>query len=238
MPDRAMDPPDRCERRRLMRGDFGGDVDVVVGERSAIGRYPRIGCLRESRHRSSGGSKGDKLGRPNPVRIGSDCLIGNYVCVYEGTTLEDCVVLEDYVRLGYECRVGRGSRLMYRAHVCDRVSIGRKCRVAGFLCDGCVVEDEVTVMGQLVHEYSRPHVGWWDVDEEPPRILRGSVVGMGATVVGGITVGPHAYLAAGSVVTKDVPPYHIVCGVNGAVHCDHWSGERLRSLIEHWGRDG
>jgi putative colanic acid biosynthesis acetyltransferase WcaF len=48
----------------------------------------------------------------------------------------------------------------------------------------------------------------------------GSWVGAGATVLGGVTVGANAIAAAGSVVTKDVPPAKIVRGVPAKVLAD------------------
>lgn len=70
------------------------------------------------------------------------------------------------------------------------MSIGADARVAGFVCDGTTIGDRSTVMGDLVHEYSRPHMGWWDTDEDPPVIEDDTVVGYGARVVGGVRVGP------------------------------------------------
>lgn len=54
---------------------------------------------------------------------------------------------------------------------------------------GELVAGAGTVMGQLVHEYSRPHEDWWEVDEALPVIGADTVVGYRATVVGGVGVG-------------------------------------------------
>jgi acetyltransferase-like isoleucine patch superfamily enzyme len=89
-------------------------------------------------------------------------------------------------------------------------------------------------MGSLVHEYTRPHLGWWDVDEKPPVILSDTVIGYGATVVGAVRVGPRSYVAAGAVVTRDVPPEHVVTGVNVQTPAAMWRGRRLTDLIMRW----
>lgn len=62
------------------------------------------------------------------------------------------------------------------------------CRVAGFACDAASIDDQVvsSVMGELAHEYSQPHRGWWSVDEDPPRIEDDTVIGFGARAVGGV----------------------------------------------------
>ena len=46
----------------------------------------------------------------------------------------------------------------------------------------------------------------------PTLVKKGASIGSGATLLCGITVGEHAIIGAGSVVTKDVPPYAVVVG--------------------------
>jgi UDP-2-acetamido-3-amino-2,3-dideoxy-glucuronate N-acetyltransferase len=46
-------------------------------------------------------------------------------------------------------------------------------------------------------------------------LRRGATVGANATIVCGITIGQYAFIAAGAVVTKDVPDYALVAGVPG-----------------------
>jgi acetyltransferase-like isoleucine patch superfamily enzyme len=90
--------------------------------------------------------------------------------------------------------------------VFDEVVIGRDCIVAGDLVDRAVIEDEVTFQGNTAHTHADPN-GDWDATEEPsPVVKKGSVVGIGALLIGGITVGPRAYVAAGEIVRTDVRP--------------------------------
>jgi UDP-2-acetamido-3-amino-2,3-dideoxy-glucuronate N-acetyltransferase len=46
-------------------------------------------------------------------------------------------------------------------------------------------------------------------------LKRGCTIGANATIVCGITIGRYAFIAAGSVVAKDVPDYALVIGVPG-----------------------
>jgi UDP-2-acetamido-3-amino-2,3-dideoxy-glucuronate N-acetyltransferase len=52
---------------------------------------------------------------------------------------------------------------------------------------------------------------------EKTLVRRGASVGANATIVCGTTVGRYAFIAAGAVVTKDVPDYALVMGVPGRV---------------------
>ena len=166
--------------------------------------------------------------------VGSQVQLGNYVVIHDGTMIGDRCVLEDRVRIGYAGRVGDDTRLMYGAFVCDRVIVGNRARVAGFVCDAATIGDDCTVMGSLIHEYTRPDADWWDGDESPPTVEASSVVGMNAIVVGGVTVGHHCYVAAGAMVTKDVPPFSVVTGQNAIHSMRDWKGAKLRPLIERW----
>jgi acetyltransferase-like isoleucine patch superfamily enzyme len=202
---------------------------LTLGAGTAIGDHCVFGHPKEARLRSTG-----VVGAAAPVKIGDRCLIFNHVVVYEGVRIADDVVIEDRVRIGYDGVVGSRSRVVYGAYICDRVSIGTEARVAGFVCDGSIIGDRSTVMGELVHEYTRPHEAWWDVDEEPPVIEADTVIGYGARVIGGVHIGPRSYVAAGAIVTRDVPAEHVVTGINVHTPAERWQGQRLQALIRHW----
>lgn len=202
------------------------DDDVVVGEHAVLG-CPKEARVEEFRARND-------PGRGQPVSIGTGSLLMHHVVVYEGVRIGEGCVLDDRTRVGYDSVIGSRTRLVHAAYVCDRVEIGDDCRVAGFLCDGVRVGAGSTVMGRLVHEYTQPHLGWWGVDEVPPVVAEQSVVGFGAVVVGGVTIGPRSYVAAGAIITRDVPPDHVATGTNVLTPSGEWSGRRLRSLITAW----
>lgn len=203
------------------------DDSTVVGEYCVLG-YPKEERLRAEQQKPGSALIGE------PVRVGANCLVANHVVIHEGVQIGAGCVIEDRVRIGYNSMVGERTRLVHGAYLCDRVTIGTDACVAGFVCDGTRIGDRSTVMGELVHEYTRPHQGWWEVDEEPPVIEANSVVGYGARVVGGVRIGPRSYVAAGAVVTKDVPPEHVVTGVNIHTPAARWQGHRLQDLIRHW----
>jgi UDP-2-acetamido-3-amino-2,3-dideoxy-glucuronate N-acetyltransferase len=62
----------------------------------------------------------------------------------------------------------------------------------------------------------------------PTLVRRGSTLGANCTVVCGVTVGRHAFVGAGAVVTRDVPDFALILGVPGR-HAGWMSrhGERL-----------
>jgi acetyltransferase-like isoleucine patch superfamily enzyme len=50
------------------------------------------------------------------------------------------------------------------------------------------------------------------ITEKPIHIKRGAWIGSGAIILGGVSIGEHSVIGAGSIVTKDVPPKGIVVG--------------------------
>jgi acetyltransferase-like isoleucine patch superfamily enzyme len=100
----------------------------------------------------------------------------------------------------------------------DRCSIGRLAHIA---CVGdIVIEEDVLTsdrifIGDTYHDYediSRPVKDQPMAYPKPVRIRKGAFLGIGAIILQGVTVGEHAYVGAGAVVTDDVPDRTLVVG--------------------------
>lgn len=138
------------------------------------------------------------------TRIGDGVRIGAFCIIEHGTHIGSGVEIDHYCRIGRGVRIGAGTRILYGAQVFDEVVIGERCIVAGDLVDRTIIEDEVTFQGNTAHRHNDPNADW-DITEEPsPVVKRGSVVGIDALLIGGITIGPHAYVAAGELPRSDI----------------------------------
>ncbi|MGI8663297.1 MAG: acyltransferase [Acidimicrobiales bacterium] len=105
-----------------------------------------------------------------------------------------------------------------RLTIGDRTSIGAQSHVA------CVGEIEIGAdvvtaarifIGDTYHRYEDPLTPIIDQPMAPPEkvvIGRGSFLGIGSAVLMGVTVGEHAYIGAGAVVTSDVEERTLVVG--------------------------
>ena len=143
--------------------------------------------------------------RVDPVCVGDGVRIGTFCLIEGGVQLAAAVEVDHYCRISYGSRIGTGTHVLYGAQIFDEVSVGENCVIAGELVDRTVVEDWVRFQGETAHLHTDVTGDWDDTVEPSPTIRRGSVVGVGAILIGGITIGPRAYVAAGERVTCDVP---------------------------------
>lgn len=84
------------------------------------------------------------------------------------------------------------------------------------------------IVGKLLSNYKLEDK--LPTDDEPVIISNDVWIGTRATILKGVTIGRGAIVAAGAVVTKDVPPYSIVGGVPAKVLKFRWSEE---DVIKH-----
>lgn len=136
----------------------------------------------------------------------------------------------DLVNL-YGCEIGDGSKVGAFVEIQKDVVIGRNCKISShtFICSGVTIEDGVFIGHGVMFTndlYPRAvnqdgslqtEADWHCV---PTLIKAGSSIGSNATILCGLTVGKSALIAAGAVVTKDVPDYAIVAGVPARVMGD------------------
>lgn len=131
------------------------------------------------------------------AKIGAGSRIWINVQVREGARIgERCILSKDVyidhgVTIGSGCKVQNGVSLYHGLTVGDDVFIGP---------NACFTNDKVP----------RADNANWSVT--PTQIEDGASIGANATIVCGVVVGKRAMVAAGAVVTRDVPPYTLVMG--------------------------
>jgi UDP-2-acetamido-3-amino-2,3-dideoxy-glucuronate N-acetyltransferase len=114
-------------------------------------------------------------------------------------------------------RIGAGCVLGQNVFVAATAVIGDRCRIQNnvSIYDGVVLEDDVFVGPSAVFTNVAAPRAFVDRREAlaPTRVGRGASIGANATVVCGVTIGELAFVAAGAVVTRDVPNQAVVAGV-------------------------
>jgi len=134
-------------------------------------------------------------------------------------------------------RIGEGTRIWHFSHVMKNVDIGENCIFGQntFVASGVVVGSNVKVQnnvsiytGTVIEDdvFLGPSCVLTNVSNPRSEVIRhtlyektvlrrGCSVGANATVVCGVTIGRYAFIAAGTVVTRDVPDYALIVGVPG-----------------------
>lgn len=132
------------------------------------------------------------------------------------------------------CVIGRGTRVWHFSHLMSGAVVGENCNIGQNvvispnvrLGNGCKVQNNVSVYTGVTCEddvFLGPSMVFTNVinprafisrkDEfRPTLIKKGASVGANATIVCGHTLGEYCMIGAGSVVTKDVPPYALMVG--------------------------
>lgn len=140
----------------------------------------------------------------NNVKLGKDVKIFNFVNAY-GCTIDD------------------GSKVGAFVEIQKGAYIGKNCKISShtFICEGVHIEDNVFIGHNVTfindrfpratnEDGSMQTDNDWSV--ETTRVGTGASLGSSVTVLCGVTIGEHAIVGAGSVVTKNVPPFTIVAG--------------------------
>jgi acetyltransferase-like isoleucine patch superfamily enzyme len=147
---------------------------------------------------------------PEFSRISTDVKLGQDVKIYAFVNM-------------YGCEIGDESKIGTFVEIQKGVKIGKRVKISShtFICEGVTVEDYVFIGHGVMFTNDRyPRSANQDgslqteTDWEciPTLIQIGASIGSNATILCGVTVGEGAIVGAGSVVTRDVPPYTIVAG--------------------------
>ena len=143
----------------------------------------------------------------HPTAVVDDgAVIGTGTQIWHFSHVMAGAVLGENCRLGQNVFVGRDVKIGNRVKIHNNVSV----------YENVTLEDDVFCGPSAVFTNVReprsafpknPATGFL-----PTRVARGATIGANATIVCGVTIGTQSFIGAGSVVTKDVPPYALVYG--------------------------
>ena len=153
-------------------------------------------------------------------------------------TLPYFVHESSYVDEGAE--IGEGTKIWHFCHIMPGTKIGKNCSIGqnvnvgsrAIIGNGVKIQNNVSVYDDVIIEddvFCGPSCVFTNVIN--PRafierkhvykktvVKKGASIGANATIVCGVIVGEYAFIGAGSVVTRDVPPYALVYGNPAKVH--------------------
>lgn len=137
--------------------------------------------------------------------------------VDDGAVVGDGTSIWHWVHVCATARIGSGCSLGQNVYVGNDVAIGDNVRIQNNVSvyDAVTLEDDVFCGPSMVFtNVYNPRSAVPRKDEYRPTLVRrGATLGANCTIVCGITVGAHAFVAAGAVVNRDVPDFALVAGV-------------------------
>lgn len=167
-----------------------------------------------------------------PLVIGKLVTVGAGTIIYRGASIADKVFFGDLATLREDVTVGTGTIIGRGVAVENKVSIGKKAKIESnayitafsTVGDYCFVAPGVTFSNDnfvgRTEERKKHFAG--------PTLKKGARIGAGSVLLPGVIIGEDALIAAGSVITKDVPPRVIVMGAPAKV----WKKVPSEQLIE------
>lgn len=202
-------------------------ADVEIGAFSLVHAGVRLGDgCRIGSHCVLG--EGDR----GPLEIGSRAVIRSHAVIYGGSTfgpeLETGhhVTMREHLDVGRNLRVGTGCDLQGESHIGNFVRMVANVHIT----QHSRIEDFVWMFAWILTT-NDPHPPS-DTCTVGPTIERAALLTSNITTLPGIRIGAGSFIAAGSMVTKDVEPERIMRGVPardiGSIHdikCTHGHGE-------------
>ncbi|MDK7733843.1 acyltransferase [Propionimicrobium lymphophilum] len=152
------------------------------------------------------------------VRIVDTADVSDEAQIGEGSSIWHLAQVREHAVLGENCVVGRG------AYIGEGVRMGNNCKVQNYalvyepahIADGVFIGPAVVLTNDHFPRAVNPDGSlksasdWEQVGVD---IAEGAAIGARSVCVAPVKIGPWALVAAGSVVTKDVPAFALVAGV-------------------------
>lgn len=193
-------------------GSIIGD-GVVIQDNVVIGKQPRLGSR----------STAKRVDLP-PCEIGAGAAICSGALVYAGTTIGPKSIIGDIASVRERCTLGEGVVVGRGVCVENDVAIGAftKIQSNSYITAYSELEDHVFI-APCVTTTNDNFMGRTEARHSQIKgaiIRRGARIGGGVVLLPGIEIGEEAFVAAGALVTKDVPSRKLVAGMPARVWRD------------------
>ena len=194
----------------IRNGTIIGD-NVRIDDNTVIGKRPMkasISTLKEEANLP-------------PTIIEKNCLIGANTVIYIGANIADNVMVADLASIRENTSIGEYTIIGRGVTVENHVLIGKRCKLESncYITAYSNLEDYVFIAPGVVTSNDN-FLGRTEerlIHIQGVTVKRGGRIGVGAVILPGKIIGEDALVAAGCVVTKDVPARKVVMGMPARV---------------------
>lgn len=184
--------------------------DVVIGDGAVLGVTP-----------TSAKTSTLNVTPLGSVYIEHGTVVGTMAIIYAGTHIGADCFIADTAQIRERCRIGERVIVGHGSTIENDCTVGdyTKLQTGVYLSAHSMVEDHVFI-APMVTTTNDPYVARTEVRHSAirgPRIRCAARIGGGAVLLPGVEIGMEALVAAGAVVTRDVPAYQVVMGVPARV---------------------
>ncbi len=144
------------------------------------------------------------------VTIGANCIIYRGAMLSKYTFIGDLASVREDVEIGEYTIIGRGVAVENKTKIGKYVKIETNAYITAIsiIEDYCFIAPEVSFSNDNYLGRTEERLKHF----KGPTLRKGARIGVNATILPGIMIGEDAVVAAGAIVTKDVPPKVIVAG--------------------------
>ncbi len=179
------------------------DINVILDGNVILGDNVTIGPNTILKDVEIGdGSSIEAFSHLVSSKVGQGCSIGPYARLREGSHIDDGAKIGNFVETK-KTKVGKNSKANHLAYLGD-AEIGEESNIGA---------------GTITCNYDGK-------DKHPTKIGDESFVGTNSSLVAPVTIGSNAYIAAGSVITKDVPDNALGVGRAKQDNKENWSKKK------------
>jgi acetyltransferase-like isoleucine patch superfamily enzyme len=184
---------------------------TVLGEGCKILDYAVVGKQPTLGPRST--AKRDEL---PPLELGAGTIVSTGAIVFAGTVIGDRTIVGDQACVRERCTIGDDVVIGRGALVENDTSVGSmtKIQADAYVTAYSTVEDGVFIAPRVIttNDNFMGRTERRHALRKGPTIRRGARVGAGAVLCPAVEIGEEAFVGAGAVVVRDVPPRVVVVG--------------------------
>jgi UDP-3-O-[3-hydroxymyristoyl] glucosamine N-acyltransferase len=183
----------------VIEKDVSLGAGVYVGSHAVLGKDPQLGVASTAKSESplprlvigDGSRIGAQAVICRGARLGRSVIVGDGALIRERAAIGDNAVIGAHVVVENDVSIGDRTKIQTKAYITALTTVESDVFIAP-----CVITTNDNFMGRTEERFKY---------KGGPKIMRGARVGAGAVILPNVVIGREAFIAAGSIVTRDAP---------------------------------